>query len=340
MLAAALIGETIINGVDRPIWQSYPNLLTVINRPVALSCSSSGTCLEVTTTARGAYTTDGGYRWREVVIPFFGTATSVSCPTTARCVVGGDLGLYATAAGFHQDPNSQWFTSPASVAPGAASRITAVACARNGTCLALGDPHARSQVALSSQDFGQHWRGAGALPARLTQVACVIGACVASDGHQLYRRPQTGGFAPSSVQPGVTATAELLGLSCTGGSFCLVALRPHKGAPVVALTSGDGGVTWQRGGQLEGPQSMPTAFSCTGPARCVAAVPGTEVVTDYRVGAGWMLASRDAGKSWQVESQPWGLTPFDVACTAQHGCWALATQTIVDNRYPVLLHRR
>jgi len=348
--------------IDPPGWQAQPSAPATVAPTVA--CPSPGRCYAATIARAGAPvegSTDGGGSWSATAIPPGVWLTSgLSCPSSSSCAVAGETDLPAGASSPNggvaevlvtEDGGSTW---SAWRLPPAVGRVTDLACTDLVHCVAVGlglsaDGGSAPAVSAVTADGGLDWATtqlpAGFVPRQSTGLGCP-----SPDGCVLGGFDATGSATPAalySTDGGATWAAAALpsglpagtvwSVSC-GASDACTALVPAvvPGAPTVgqsptaAISSVDGGRTWQPTAPFTGKPALLTALSCVGLSSCWAtgqqlAGGGGAVLT------GVVESTTDAGRTWMVEpvsgvgtgSTSIG-TVTSVACAADGSCVALA----------------
>jgi hypothetical protein len=212
--------------------------------------------------------------WRTVALATPGDALeAITCPGAADCwAVGGN------AAG-GQAVVEHWTGGPWQVAPSPAvsgSQLDAVSCASASACWAAGGTQSHSG---SAGDLLEHWNGAQW--AIVTTVA--------------------GGLRPRQF-------------SCPVAGYCL-ALGVRSGTAAAAAYSGG---RWTAVAPPAAPAGQPAAgvvpslFGCASPVMCLAAFPGTDLVTDV-----WN------GRTWAPVTSSMLTYPIGLTCSGARGCWLL-----------------
>jgi|GEM_PF-4278622 len=286
----------------------------------AVSCPHSTSCIGVGATTQGrggaVMTSDGGRTWQSVAVPAFSRALmSVSCLHQRLCVaVGDDTIIRSTDSGHtwravgHDVPDQP---------------ILSVDCTGSDECITAGfDPStqgaARGEIDRS-MDGGQTWQSV-ALPGAvfgLGSVECPTSLECIAVGDSIFVTHDAGfTWQPGSVPLGFSTLSSV---SCADSQDC-VAVGPNAtaasdtNAPANAISTQDGGLTWQ-------PVTMPLAtgsirtVSCADD-RCVAAGSG------LAVGQPAVFVTKNAtGSSFHQAQGPPSMTEVgDVLCRPSLGC--------------------
>jgi len=269
----------------------------------AVACPSAAQCWAVGQTgdapggntlgeARGPllkHETDG--RW--TTVPAAGlrapgaTLQSIACPGASDCwAVGGNAAGGQTVIEHWR--GGAWYPVPAPALPG--SQLDNVSCASADACWATGGAQARSGAAddLLEQWNGTQWSVAVALPGGLLPEAV---SC-----------PASGSCLAVGTRDGAAAAA-----SYSRGRWTAVAPPPGR--------------TGRTG--TPGP-AVPSLFGCATPAMCLAAFPGTSLVTDA-----WN------GRAWTPVTSSGPAYPVGLSCSGPRGCWLLGMTRIYR---PLALH--
>lgn len=255
---------------------------------------------------------------------------AVACPSAAQCWA---VGQTASAPGGNtlsegRDPllkhetAGHWRTV-AVTTPGARDALEAIACPAASDCWAVGGNAAGGQAVI------EHWAGGAwqAVPSpgvpgsQLDTVSCASpGACWATGGTQLHGG-QTGDLLEQWNGSRWAIAATVAGglrpqqFSCPVPGYCLAVGVRDGGAAAAAYTGG----RWMAvppppapSGARPAAATAPSLFGCAGPAMCLAAFPGTRLVTDV-----W------SGKAWATVTSSRLAYPVGLACSGGRGCWLL-----------------
>jgi hypothetical protein len=269
---------------------------------------------------------------------------AVACPSPAQCWAVGQTGdapggntLYeARDPLLKHESGGRWTTVPASAlrAPGAA--LESIACPGAADCWAVGGDAAGGQTVI------EHWQGgvwqpvpAPALPgSQLDSVSCAsASACWATGGTQSHAGA-TGDLLEQWNGSQWSAAATLPGgllpqaISCPAGGRCL-ALGLRDGAPAAAsYSAGRWTAAAPPPGRAAGTGSTSgtssTLFGCASPTLCLAAFPGSELVTDA-----WN------GRAWTPVTSSMISYPAGLSCSGAKGCWLLG---MTRTYRPLALH--
>jgi hypothetical protein len=251
---------------------------------------------------------------------------AVACPSAAQCWA---VGQTASAPGGNtlsepRDPllkhetAGSWHTV-ALAAPGTRDALEGIACPGATDCWAVGGS------AAGGQAFIEHWTGGAwqlaATPAvrggQLDAIGCASpSACWATGGTQLHSGV-TGDLLEQwngsqwAVVSSVAGGLRPQQLACPGHGYCL-ALGVRDGAPAAAAYSGGRWTAVTPPTVAGGAAAVPSLFGCAGPAMCLAAFSGKDLLTDVWNGSTWTPVSSAA------LTYPVGLT-----CSGRGGCWLL-----------------
>ncbi|MHB1777173.1 MAG: beta propeller repeat protein [Acidimicrobiales bacterium] len=348
--------------IDQPGWQAAPSAPASVAPTVA--CPAPGHCYAATTARAGApveRTTDGGGSWSATATPPGVWLTSgLSCPAPSSCAVAGEgdvqAGASSPAGGVAEvlvtgDAGATWSTwrLPAGVA-----EATDLACTDLVHCVVAGfGPSSGTGAVLAvsavTTDGGLDWvttdLPGGFVPRKLTGLACpspttcALGGFDAAGGASpaaLYSTDGGAAWAAAGLPSGVPA-GTVWSVSC-GASDACTALVPAvvPGAPAVgqpptaAVSSVDGGRTWQSTAPFSGDPALLTALSCVGPSSCWAT--GQQLTGGGGAALlGVVESTTDAGRSWTADpvsgvgtgSASVGAVT-SVACASDGSCVALA----------------
>ncbi len=350
--------------LDQPAWQAGPTSPVAVAPTVA--CPSPGECSAATTAVAGVpveRTTDGGALWSATATPAGVWLTSgLTCPAASSCAVAGvaDLpaGASQPAGGVGEllvtaDGGAHWAVEP--LPPGLA-RATDLACTDLGHCVAAGfGPSAGGgptgpAVSAVTTDGGAHWVLSGLPPTFTPRVltglqcpsptACVMVGLDQSSGVDrpaaVFSTDGGGSWSPSSL-PAALPTGSVWSVSCGEAASC-TALVPSAApgeptsalSPTQAVTTTDGGRTWQPAAPFAGGSVLLTALSCVGPSSCWATGEQRSSSTGPAL-LGAIESTADGGRTWTVATLPPAGTPSalvgavtSVACADDGSCVALA----------------
>lgn len=323
-----------------------------------VSCPASGSCAAVGgysqfSTSIGltsAYLLEDG-KWSEVspVNPPGAETTQlggVACRSAQRCVA---VGFYQDSAGVtepfaEQSNGSRWRGRPIA-APSRAitSQLTAVACASEKTCFAVGtySPRAESAVALVERQSGSRWqmKKPRALPkasySDLTAISCgsarsctAVGVYSAGSGKMLplilHWQGDRWTRQRVPLPPGADG-GQLEGVSCPSANACEAVGYYNTSTESPQLLLRWNGRTWrtQRSASLRGALAARlSAVSCSSSRYCTAA--GFEVDASYRIVG---LAERFRAGSWHLQATPQNVAQRvelnSVSCGSRRSCVAV-----------------
>jgi hypothetical protein len=214
-------------------------------------------------------------RWRTVALAAPGDALeAIACPEAVDCwAVGGNAA--GGRAVIEHWAGGTWQLTPSPVVSG--SQLDAVSCASARACWATGGTQSHSGI---TGDLVEHWNG--------TKWAIVTAVA--------------GGLRPQQ-------------LSCPEAGHCL-ALGVRGGAAAAAAYSG-GRWTAVPPPAVPAPPSppagvVPSLFGCASPVMCLAAFPGTRLVTDV-----WN------GRTWAPVTSSMLTYPIGLTCSGGQACWLL-----------------
>ena len=211
--------------------------------------------------------------WRTVALATPGNALeAIACPGAADCWAVG-----GNAAGgqpvIEHWTGGTWQLAPSPVVSG--SQLDTVSCASATACWVAGGTQAHSG---RTGDLVEYWNGA-----RWAVVSTVAGGV----RPQQFSCPVTGYCLALGVRGGTAAAAAY-----SGG-------RWTAAAPPAAPAGQAAGV-------------VPSLFGCTSRVMCLAAFPGTHLVTDV-----WN------GRTWAPVASGMLTYPVGLTCSASQGCWLL-----------------
>ena len=215
--------------------------------------------------------------WRTVALATPGDALeAIVCPTAADCwAVGGNAA--GGQAVIEHWTGGTWQLSPSPVVTG--SQLDAVSCASASACWAIGGTQAQSG---STGDLVEYWNGA-----QWAIVTTVAGGL----RPQQFSCPVAGYCLALGVRGGTAGAAAY-----SGGRWTAV-------APPTAPSTAPAG-------QAAG--TVPSLFGCASPVMCLAAFPGTDLVTDV-----WN------GRTWAPVTSSKLTYPIGLTCSGGQGCWLL-----------------
>jgi hypothetical protein len=257
---------------------------------------------------------------------------AVACPSPTQCWA---VGQTASAPGGNtlseaRDPllkhelAGQWRTA-AAAAPGAKGALEDITCPGATDCWAVGGDAARGQAII------EHWNGAAwqlvSSPAlaggQLDSISCAsASACWATGGTQVHSGATADVIEQWNGAQWKSVAALAGGLqpeefSCPAAGYCL-ALGLRDGQPGAASYSGG---RWTAATPPAAPagqsaDAVPSLFGCARPTLCLAAFPGTDLVTDVWNGRTWSPVTSS------MLTYPVGLTCSGTGAGST-GCWLL-----------------
>jgi hypothetical protein len=254
---------------------------------------------------------------------------AVACPSPGRCWA---VGQTASAPGgntlsepryplLKQETAGHWRTV-ALTAPGATDALEAIACPGAADCWAVGGNAAGGQAVI------EHWTGGTwqAAPSpdvpgsQLDAVSCAsASACWATGGTQSRSGVAGDLLEQWNGTQWAIATTVAAGLrpqqfSCPVAGYCL-ALGVRGTAAAAAAYSGGRWMTVAPPAAPAGQAAtgaVPSLFGCASPVMCLAAFPGTDLVTDV-----WN------GRTWAAVTSSMLTYPVRLTCAGGQGCWLL-----------------
>jgi hypothetical protein len=253
---------------------------------------------------------------------------AVACPSGTQCWAVGQTASApgGNTLGEHRDPllkhetAGHWQTV-ALATPGATDSLQAIACPGATDCWAVGGNAAGGTAVI------EHWTGGAWQPvpspvvngSQLDAVSCASPrACWATGGTQAHRGVTAGLLERWNGTRWAIAATVAGGLqpqqfSCPVAGYCL-AVGVRDGAAAAAAYSGGrwAAVTPPPAPAGHAAGAVPSLFGCASRDLCLAAFPGSELVTGVWNGRAW--APVTSGKL----AYPIGLT-----CSARQGCWLL-----------------
>ncbi len=240
-----------------------------------VACPDATKCLAVGADATGvgvvSSSGDGGSSWSNVAVPpSTSTLNAIACGDASDCVAAGEGTLLAT-----HDGGTTWSRT---VPPTADTTLLGVACTGAKVCLASGvSPNPGGPYwgqLLRSVDAGSTWTpislpmgtlGIGGVTCPTSSLCIAVGAgiYVSADGGATWQERTV-----------ANGTGALRSISCSTALHC-VAIGPnpaglyHPDAPAIAVSTNDGGQTWQ---QLAFPAKTGSLeqIACSGPSTCFA----------------------------------------------------------------------
>ena len=217
-----------------------------------VACPDATKCLAVGADATGvgvvSSSGDGGSSWSNVAVPpSTSTLNAIACGDASDCVAAGEGTLLAT-----HDGGTTWSRT---VPPTADTTLLGVACTGAKVCLASGvSPNPGGPYwgqLLRSVDAGSTWTpislpmgtlGIGGVTCPTSSLCIAVGAgiYVSADGGATWQERTV-----------ANGTGALRSISCSTALHC-VAIGPnpaglyHPDAPAIAVSTNDGGQTWQQ----------------------------------------------------------------------------------------------
>jgi hypothetical protein len=251
---------------------------------------------------------------------------AVACPDASQCWA---VGQAASAPGgntlgedrgplLKHETAGHWRTVPLAT-PGARDALEAIACPRAADCWAVGGNAAGGTAVI------EHWAGGAwqmvPSPAvsgsQLDAVSCASPrACWAAGGTQspsgatgdlLEQWDGSRWAVISSVAGGMRPQQ----FSCPAAGYCM-AVGVRDGVAAAAAYSGGRWAAVTPPAAPAGGAAVPSLLGCAGPAMCLAAFGGRELVTDV-----W------DGRGWAPVTSPALVHPIGLTCPAGQGCWLL-----------------
>jgi hypothetical protein len=197
---------------------------------------------------------------------------SIACPGVADCWAVGGDAAGGLSVIEHWQGGA-WQPTPAPDVPG--SQLNSVSCASAGACWATGGTQSRSGAAgdLLERWNGSQWSPIAALP---------------------------GGLQPTALSCPVRGYCLAVGLR--DGAAAAASYSGGRWTPVPPPPGGSGGTA----------ASAPSLFGCASATLCLAAFPGTELVTDA-----WN------GRAWTPVTSSKLTYPVGLSCSGAKGCWLL-----------------
>jgi hypothetical protein len=255
--------------------------------------------------------------------------TAVACPSAAQCwavgqtasAPGGNTLSEARNPLLKHETSGTWHTV-AVATPGRRTALEGIACPGVADCWAVGGNPAGGQAVI------EHWTGGAwqfapsptVQGSQLDAVSCAsVSACWATGGTQAHSGV-AGDLLEQWNGTQWTTVASVAGglwpeqLSCPVTGFCL-ALGVRNGAAAAATYSGG---RWAPVPPPPAPAAagstgaVPSLFGCTGPAMCLAAFSGAQLVTDV-----W------DGRTWAPVTSSMLTYPVRLTCSSGNGCWLL-----------------
>ncbi len=251
---------------------------------------------------------------------------AVACPDASQCWAVGQTASApgGNTLGEHRDPllkhetAGHWRTVPL-VTPGARDALEAIACPGAADCWAVGGNAAGGTAVI------EHWAGGAwqTVPSpavagsQLDAVSCASPrACWAAGGTQslsgatgdlLEQWDGTRWAVISSVAGGMLPQR----FSCPAAGYCM-AVGVRGGVAAAAAYSGGRWAAVTPPAAPAGGAAVSPLLGCAGPAMCLAAFPGRELVTDV-----WN------GRAWAPVTSPALAYPIVLTCPGGQGCWLL-----------------
>jgi len=254
---------------------------------------------------------------------------AVACPSAAQCWAVGQTGR-APGGNTLSEPRGpllkhetagHWSTVAVSALAARGATLQAIACPGATDCWAVGGNAAGGHAVI------EHWAGRAWAPApapagrgsQLNAIACAsAAACWAAGGTQA-RSGATADLleqwngAQWSVMTALPGGLQPQQFSCPVAGYCL-ALGLRGGVPGAASYSGG---RWTAATPPPVPpgqpaRAVPSLFGCAGPALCLAAFPGSQLVTEV-----WN------GRAWAPVTSAMLTYPVGLTCSGGRGCWLL-----------------
>lgn len=293
----------------------------------AVACMDATKCLAVGADASGvgvvSASSDGGSSWSNVTVPAATpTLNAIACGDASDCVAAGQGTLLST-----HDGGSSWSQA---ASPTADTTLLGVACTATRVCLASGvSPNPGGPYwgqLLRSVDAGTSWT-AISLPMGtlgIGDVTCpTVSLCIAV-GAGIY--VSADGGATWQERTVANGTGALRSVSCSTALHC-VAIGPnpaglyHPDAPAIAVSTNDGGQTWQQLGFPAKTGSL-EQIACSGPTACFAggASPGGTAGAAF-------VSTNDGGTTWSSAGSPAGATSVSgLSCPEAKHCVVVGHQ--------------
>lgn len=268
-----------------------------------------------------AVTTDAGLTWTPQSLPAdehagAGGVTSLSCPTTRRCVAVGDDVSAVSEIVVTDDGGATWVRR--SVPDSIPSEAWGLACAPGtATCWAT-----TGFFLLGTSDGGRDWRIVPS-PSYAEAIACVDAERCWAVGATY---PDTGAIHVTSdggdhwTTQALVDSSTLTDVSCPDAAHCFAVGFDRTGETGALFATADGGRHWE-------PKPLPAGvfpldIACPDTRHCLAVDP-----------SGIALGSRDGGSHWTSRPLPSELQNVaDVTCADRSHCWALGDGAIAASR--------
>jgi hypothetical protein len=252
--------------------------------------------------------------------------TAVACPSAAQCwavgqtasAPGGNTLSEARNPLLKHETAGSWHTV-AVATPGRRVALEGIACPGVADCWAVGGNSAGGQAVI------EHWTGTAwqlapspVVPgSQLDAVSCAsVSACWATGGTQAHSGAAGDLLEQWNGTQWTVATAIAGGLrpeqfSCPVAGFCL-ALGVRNGVAAAATYAGGRWAPVPPPTAPGGTGAVPSLFGCAGPAMCLAAFPGADLVTDV-----WN------GRTWAPVTSSMLTYPVRLTCSGAKDCWLL-----------------
>ncbi len=307
----------------------------VVGGPTSVSCPTTSWCMAVG--GRTFVSADGGATWSSTAFP---TAlvplAAVACTSVDVCVVAGANASGDTAVVTTSDGGSTWSTASVPAGP---LEGTALACSSASNCDLVATIAGSSEI-LGSTDGGATWsvvESSSLFSDDITAISCPSTTTCLAVGNSILSASldapvafatSDGGASWSSVPfPASVTHAELTGVACSAATTCTVvgsgsASTQFSNAYTVALTTTDGGASWQQG-TLPATSPLPRALACPSSTTCVAAgIAGA---------AEDALVTDDGGATWSSTTLATGDSALDVvSCPTTSACFAAGSTPVPE----------
>lgn len=292
------------------------------NMSDGMTCPSASTCYLVGSgkgDLLGFKSSDGGLNWASLPISGVSLSTRFSCPTTQTCFAGGvQLGGNSVRSVLlmTSDGGATWQTKPFEPEP----VFDSLTCPSTTTCVATagglnyGPNTVPQEDVYWSTDAGSKWRAAMSVPNGLVlSLSCpTVTTCIGLTYVQPAHTPTIESFRTSdagyrwqSAAVGVQGVA-FDAPSCADVRHCVAIVQttpmPDPSVPgtLVALSSVDGGQTWQSG---ELPASISTDALGTSPTCPTDMQCWVSILLHQDLGSPEpvIASTTDGGQTWQQD---------------------------------------
>lgn len=273
-----------------------------------------------------ASTTNRGNTWKPATLPGVTVGvSSVSCPTTTDCWVGGGTTAQTALVLATTDRGASWRRQ---ALPAGIALLRGATCTSTAVCMAVGFQSSGSGGLIATADVGGAWTVSKA-PAStpnlfLYSVTChtdadcwAVGQTPANNGVILVTKNGGGSW---KAQRAPTGTGALYSVSCASAVDCWASgTTTSSEGDVVATTNG--GKTWvSQSLALPSPLGLLDALSCPSTSDCWAVGNSPSSINAVAV------VTTDGGKTWALQTLAPGTAGVSqIDCLNTSVCYAVGS---------------